>query len=266
MGQVLQNPYYGDLRFYHPDGQLMFITSDRRARFYLEKGLAVQDPDDPNRFTLTITPEGYGFFNDALHDYHLHPKINQCVVCASDRDLTKHHVLPVIFQRFYPNEKGDAGVRSHDLLLLCRGCHNRYEAEYADPARFELGEETGALRDDEVEFDAELGKAIQYAKSLHKHGEKLPDDVRNLFVGTIREGLGRQPTSDDIARLCALTLADTSSVVRKADLGEKVTAAWDLGDLRRWWRRHFVESMTPQFLPEGWSVDAPVEAQFRKEP
>lgn len=34
-----------------------------------------------------------------------------------------------------------------------------------------------------------------------------------------------------------------------------VTTAEEIGDFVRMWRAHFVASMSPRFLPEGWSVD-----------
>lgn len=37
-----------------------------------------------------------------------------------------------------------------------------------------------------------------------------------------------------------------------------VTSHEEIGEFVRLWRRHFVESMSPRFLPEGWSVDYPV--------
>ncbi len=120
MNHVIEQPYYGNYRFYHATGPLMFITSEKRAQFYIDRGLVTSTPENPTHFTFRDRdgpPGGYGFHHETLHEYHLQPKENQCVVCASLQNLTKHHVLPITFQRHYPNERGDAGVRSHDLLL-----------------------------------------------------------------------------------------------------------------------------------------------------
>ncbi len=239
----------------------MFIASERRAQFYVERGLVTSDPENPKHLTLKKSPPGYGFYNTALHEYHLRPKVNQCVVCASQEELTKHHVLPIIFQRYYPNERGDAGVRSHDLLLLCLECHERYEQDFANPTREEMAKQYGANRHHRLETNIALARVIKNAKTLVRT-ENIPVGIRDNLLSRIKSYIGNEPTDEDVAQLARLTWKNTKRLAKQADLGKKVTDAWDLGKLRKFWRRHFVESMNPQCLPKGWSVDAPVERQF----
>jgi len=240
----------------------MFITSEKRAQFYIERRLVTCAPENPKHFTFKEAPPGYGFYHTTLHEYHLRPKINQCVVCGAEKQLTKHHVLPVIFQRHYPNERGDAGVRSHDLLLLCLDCHQMYEQDFANPVREEMAQQYGANRHHLHETNVNLSRVVQTAKTLTRGN--IPVAVQHELLSRIKSYFGDEPTDKDVAQLAKLTWKDTTRVAKRADLGKKVTAVWDLGELRKFWRRHFIESMKPQFLPEGWSVDAPVEQQFMK--
>lgn len=259
---VLERPYYGDYRFYHPDGSLMFITTERRANFYTTKDLVSQDTTDPKKFVFKTEPANWGFWDTSLHHYHLRLKKNRCVVCGSNEQLTKHHVLPVTFQRYYPNDPEDAGVRSHDMLLLCLDCHETYEQKYADPVRNQWAIKHEAHLNHRFK-NTELGQAVKMAKTLLR--KRLPAQIQRKLIEEVAKVLTKKPSKDDLNRLATLGWRDTQELLEKADMGKKVTDAWDLGELRRFWRSHFVESMNPQFLPEGWSIDAPVEHQFTKD-
>lgn len=262
---TMRRPYYGDYRFYHPNGELMFITSKRRVKWYLERDMVVRDPHDPKKFTFKEEPRAWGFWDTSLHEYHLRPKKNQCVVCGTHRELTKHHVLPVIFQRHYPNDPRDAGVRGHDMLLLCLDCHETYEQEYADPVRNRWAKQYGANQNHQYAIDSNLTYAIKAARTLSRYGGDMPSEAKKELRHTIAKWTQSPPTEKDIQHLNSLSWSNARRLLKKSDLGKKVTDDWDLGELRKFWRRHFVESMNPQYLPEGWSINAPVEKEFMKE-
>lgn len=254
---TLQREYYGDYYCYHPDGTLMFLTSERRAEWYLTNDVCEQDPADPKRLVFKHTPKGYGHWGTHLHEYWLKPKKNQCVVCGTKHDLTQHHVLPITLQRHYPNRSEDAGLRYHDMLLLCFDCHNEYEQKHAHAVYTKWERELDAVRHPQYKMDHKLAGAVKRARSILAN--RLPWEVQRKLVTEISDLLDIPKDEVNLKKLACLRHKDTQVLIRDADFGEKVCAEWDLGDLRRFWRKHFVDSMKPRFLPEGWSIDAPVE-------
>jgi hypothetical protein len=253
-GQFLharQGPLYGNVRFEGPDGEAMFHGDDEKALWYLNRGLVEVVSRDPPVLRFRFTPGGPGHAGDR---YYLAGKANRCVVCGATEGLNRHHAVPSVYRRHLPEELKDHS--HHDVLLLCLACHEKYEAE-ADLLRVELGEEHGVpphgLRG---ERDRARGKAARLASALLRHGAQIPPPRRQEMLQAVAEYAGRWPGTDaDLQAVARLVAAEEAGAVEH---GRHVVARTkDLQAFIRRWREHFVRTMRPRFLPEGWDVDRP---------
>lgn len=65
----------------------------KKARWYLDRELAVKRDDEERAIQLTFEAKGQGHDEN---DYMIEDRKNICVVCASQAGLTLHHVVSFI--------------------------------------------------------------------------------------------------------------------------------------------------------------------------
>jgi len=92
-----------------PDGQLLSYIDLKKAKWYVEKGLATMDSEDPLTIKLKFDPKNR---NDLL-DKHLHHlyadsfyqenRINQCVTCGITKDFARYHIIPAVYRTHFPD-------------------------------------------------------------------------------------------------------------------------------------------------------------------
>src|SRR5579859_1000680 len=102
----------------HPSGVHMFTTNRRKAQWYLNRDKAVIVEE--NTIQLTFMPKGMGFGQDEI--FGLTPRINRCVVCGCEENMTRHHVVPYHYRKFMPVDYKSRN--HHDVVLICRKHHN----------------------------------------------------------------------------------------------------------------------------------------------
>jgi hypothetical protein len=243
---------YGNFHFQGPDGRTMFHGDAEKALWYLNRDLVEVVSQGPPVLRFRFTPGGPGHIGDP---FYLAGKLNRCVVCGSEEGLNRHHVVPSVYRRHLPT-----GVKEHahhDVVLLCVGCHERYERE-ADQLRAELGRACGVpphgLRGDQ---DHRRSRAVSLARALRRDGERIPPARRQEMLRTIGEWLGRWPVSDtDVETVAGLEAASEGTLL--AEHGRAVVAwAGDVQAFLRRWREHFLQTMRPRFMPEHWDVNRP---------
>ena len=104
---------YGNYQVLSPDGHLMFRCDEKKANWYIKRNLAEIISNDPLIVKLKFQPKGLGNHNKK---YGLSVIENICVVCGSDEFLTRHHVVPTCYRKFFPLEKKSHNF--HDVLSL----------------------------------------------------------------------------------------------------------------------------------------------------
>ena len=243
-----RQPVYGNHLILHPDGTPMFRCAPRKWDFYVSRGLAKVEGERVAR--LTFEPNGRGQDGD---EYHLAPKENQCVVCGSKKwkRLTIHHILPRCYRLHFP--KHLTCHDWHDLVAICDPCHRRY-TPIEDALKNRLADLYGVPRDGIMSTaDIVATKAYGAAKAIVKHGHVIPAERITELRGRLVDYLGREPDDHELAILARKRFQST---VCHASHGELVAAK--ISDLQAFtvmWRRHFVETMQPQFMPDGWQPD-----------
>jgi len=131
-----KNIIYGNCKVFSPQDELMFLCLEKKAKWYLDRGLAIIVKEDPLEIKLTFQPNGKGHtFNSA---YYLAKKENKCVVCGETdiKELTKHHVVPSEYVKHFPLEVKSRS--SHDIVAICQKCHYDYENNHAQKLKMML--------------------------------------------------------------------------------------------------------------------------------
>ena len=141
---------YGNIIVYSKDMQPMFKTNLRRAKWYLDfpdKKLAeIVELDSENNILsikLLFEANGLGYYNKIISDnYNISDKENICVVSGCDdwTKLTKHHVVPYMYRKWFPLEYKSRSC--HDIVLITLENHHNYEIKankLKDDIAIELG-------------------------------------------------------------------------------------------------------------------------------
>lgn len=258
---------YGNCRVNHPDGSLMFLCLPKRANWYLSRDLAVVVSEDPLTIQLTFEPRGRGAmdnkYNEEEREYLLGEKKNICVVCGSSNfgTLTKHHIVPHEYRKHFPIEMKSRS--SHDIVSICVKHHMHYEHAFADKLKRELEEKLG-IESANIQRSAmsRMAKAHSFAKMLMDPEKilKLPDDKIEYFTSEIKE-MFEGKTLSEVSEIDIWSIAKERIDSVSREVIEKLENYMSLEDFIVMWRKHFIESMEPKFMPEGWKINYSIRSQ-----
>jgi len=179
-------------------------------------------------------------------DYGLTEMRNLCVNCGSPDGLTRHHVVPICYRKYFPLK-----IKSHnfhDVLSMCTFCHEAYERK-ADELKKLLDESYNAPINGSTN---KLSKYVKMAKTLLDSEIKLPIKRRLSLTNKIKEKF-------EIKRLSKIRLKEISQMkcggVDGITHGEIVINKIDnIQDFIEMWRKHFVENNDCKYLPKKWSI------------
>lgn len=246
---IKKSVIYGNYSIQDPNGEIMFYCDAQKVLWYLNRDIVDIVSQDPPVVRFTFVPAGSG--NRDGDKFYISRKENRCVVCGSEEDLSRHHVMPIMFRRHMPDE-----VKSrnhHDVLLLCVPCHRKYE-QHASKFKLEICSEFG-VQCNARNYDTTIGRVANAARALLRYSEKIPEDRKNELMGHVRNYLGHEPSTTDLEAAEQLKPCTFDDSQWGRDIVEKVE---DIQKFTESWRRHFVQVMNPRFLPEYWDIHKPV--------
>lgn len=125
----MEKTLYHNIKMIHPNGKLMCFCDQKKANWYVKLGLGIYNNDN-NELQLLFEPKGEG-----EPDTELLPKYNVCAISGLSTNLSKHHIVPYCYRRFFPKEY--KSKNSLDVVALEREVHSEYEVE-ADKLKDEL--------------------------------------------------------------------------------------------------------------------------------
>lgn len=290
------------------DGDFLSRCDRRRIGSYLRRGLADVVNKDP--LTIKLRHVKKNFTTDP---YLLEEKLNQCVVCGKEEDLTKHHVIPSCYKVHFPEAKKN--FNHHDVLIVCVDCHRLYEnaaiemresVNNAAIAKKPLISESVANKrlaaaaskilsyrplstEEEASAEADIrkflglpdsepltrktlnlilkrksvpgslaAKAKAAAGLIKRRGMAKSGPYLDSLKKFISEKLGHEPDKEDLEGLSRRGMDPNGST--SADYFKAVVACYGEQEFAEAWRRHFVETMKPRFMPNGWSLNKPLGA------
>ena len=242
---------YGNFKVYSPDNILMFHTNKRRLNFYLKNDLI--DQISEREYRLKFKPNGNGYSDLNRNPLLLIERQNRCV-CSGETNLevlTRHHIVPSVFRRHFPEER-----KSNNFLFvvqLTRDLHNQYtieEHKFYDVIAKEF--QVPFIKDTTDKFK-ERYTGVRYARTLLKHGHKIPYEKFLILKSKFEELTGMIATDFDSLQSLLDAYIQQEGEFRKVEynFGKLVVSKiTDFDAFEMKWLTHFIDTMKPKFLPE----------------
>lgn len=259
--QTISTEVYGNISVLAPNGTLMFRCGKRKANWYLSRDLAKIVNENPLTVQLLFEPNGYGHATEEdRKDFFLSTKQAECVVCGATIELTKHHCVPDEFRKQLPDSYKNHNY--YDILLLCVSCHKEYETEAAK-VKNKIFKEIKQNFIDWEQIYNRCGATLSYVRTLTYRD--IPLDRKQELYQRLSSMLYRQIDEDtNIEKLLQeVTQAWNDAHIkfqeaRQNGIRDYVNSI-SLDEFVIKWRKHFVDTMKPKFLPHGWKVNAAVK-------
>ncbi len=245
MDNVLKHNLYDNYKMVHPNGDIMCRVNLKKANWYVSRNLAVWENEDAIR--LTFSPNGRGRADDP---FFMQKFKNHCVVCGSTEELTRHHVVPYVFRQTFPEE-----LKAHDhydVLLVCHDCHESYERQ-AFEYKNELCIEMTGMSTQDHERHAPITKEMRLIRKARSFMELLENPKLKGKMTPPPEKVAA------MANLAAQPLPETTPFVAGCKWGSAMMSNFhtieDYENFSVLWRKHFLKTMNPQYLPDHWTAE-----------
>ena len=232
-----------------PDGVNLSRCGCKKANWYLNNNLADIVAQDPLTIRLRFEPSGRRGLGDPLL---LDGKPNVCVACGTNENLTRHHIVPYCFIKYMQIEYKVDIIR--DIFPLCEYCHGEYE-KISMNKRKEMAADLGIpLHGISSESMKIVRGAMGAAAALQQHKNKIPEQRLKEMREMVKDFLGKETlTDEDLTNVRKYKITERNDFVNFSKyVAERVT---DYSEFARGWRKHFVETMKPKYMPEAWKVD-----------
>ena len=232
---------YDNCEIYSPDNNLLGHCNFDKFNWYLKRDLAIKVSE--KRLKLKFVPKDWKNYAP-----NLVKKENICVNCRTSDELTKHHVIPKCYIKYFPLEI--KSNNSHDVVLLCGDCHAAYEDE-AILIKRELAIKYNAPLDIKKEH-VRMFKAYSCLTQLMNH-QKTPvweqsQMILNMMY-TVETYMPDATYTDDELQTLRKKVAKVKSVNHGKLVMDHID---DYQEFAEMWRLHFLETMEPSFMPIGW--------------
>lgn len=261
---------YNSAAVYHKTGHFMFYCDQRRAKWYLKKGLGEIVYQDQSRLEIKLNFETAG--PGPNDEFSSHEILQRCVVCGSVENLTKHHVVPTCYRKFFPIEYKSR--INHDVVIICENHHHIYE-DFANILKDRLADKYDIPNLQQCsqmqsptanpllkKLSSTKSLCVAYLNDLNKRKEINQKVVEKL------NSLNIDVNTDDVAQIIKDTdnqIETIKSVSSTIDHGEMlVSKLEDIDKFIRYWRKHFLSIMKPKFMPKGWSVNYRTNIKINK--
>jgi len=262
-------------KVYHPSGRHMFTCGEKKANWYLDKNLATITGSKQIQFNFE--PKGNGFEDN--EEFGRGMRESRCVVSGIKTHLQRHHIVPYCYRQFFPEKF--KSKNHHDVVLINDKKHSEYE-QMANEYKDEIARiyDVKTISELNIDYTAKLrenGKdgslLLNNIHSLFRNYNKMPEEVKINKLVYISEN-SNLPYNTLInlnyIQLYKLYLLLTDEhitntqqfkgenrymyehgyyVIQKLDTEEKII------DFVKLWRNHFINTMQPEYMPYGWSVD-----------
>jgi len=256
-----KSPLYHNAKLEAPDGQRLCVCDTKKAAWYVAKGIGSYV--DEEKLTVRLNFEPSGRPRGPAADYYLSTKNNCCVVCSKDDSYCRKYIVPHEYRRHFP--KIMRNHQSHDILLMCIPCH-QLGGFYDFSLRQKLGEMCNAPISDKddtkllLDMDAKKVKAA--ARALVNSRNEIPYTRVKELESIVKCYFNTKELNEELLKE-ASNMDSYFSNENYVPHGKKVVDYFvkENGEekgiqmIEQMWRRHFLETMKPKFLPPLWSVE-----------
>ena len=267
---------------YHPCGRHMFTCGEKKALWYIERNLATII--GKNKIKFTFKPKGNGFEDN--EEFGRSIRESKCVVSGIEINLQRHHIIPYCYRTYFPEEY--KSKNHHDVVLINHEIHSQYELranEYKDIISEIYGVKT--IREFNIEYTTklrEIGKKnsilLNAIHSIFKCYGKMPDRIKYEKMVFISKN--SNIPLEIILKLNYIQLYKLYLLVREAHVNEisqfkfenrylydhgyhvaqKLNTEEKIKEFVKLWRNHFIDTMKPKHMPNGWSVDFRIKTKI----
>nr|XP_040573882.1 exonuclease 3'-5' domain-containing protein 2-like [Lepeophtheirus salmonis] len=249
-------------RLLAPDGELLCTCDNRKASWYVSKGLGTYDSSSTEKVMvvrLSFEPQGRPIGTHG--EYYTKDKENRCVVCGREDFVLKKYIVPREYRKHFPQNMRDH--QSHDVLLLCFLCHKTWGLKDLQLRR-KLSKHCNAplstqLNETESLDVMEVKSIISAARALSRNNGKIPQDRVNILESTLLDYFDADEITDSLLqKACSLKpnfKHDVNYSHGKLVFDHFTSDEQGIESLEILWRMHFLSTMEPKFLPELWSVN-----------
>lgn len=246
-----EKSYYGNNEVYYND-ILLFYTSDRKINWYMKKGLMSKITD--KKYIFLFEPKDF-----AKKDHvNCKPILieNKCVNCGSEKELTKHHIVPFSYRKYMPVEY--KSHNSHDVLMLCFNCHAEYEKS-ATILKKELARQYDVPLEGIIAgYPQGYKNIVRISNILNVYGKEsinLPIDKKERIKKEILEFFGYIPEGEELQNIVH-NLSPSEIAKRVISHSEElINRIENLDDFVVMWRKHFIENIEGKYLPKYWNIN-----------
>lgn len=260
---------------FHPNGTHMYTCGENKVKWYMSRFLAHICGDKSIMFNFI--PNG-DWTKDAA-EFYRSIRIPQCVVTGMNYDLQRHHIVPYCYRSYLPTRYKSRS--HHDVVLINDKQHMAYERKATEFKKYiseyynipTIGELNKLYIAEMKQNATEFSGIVKEISILLKLGSNLDNDNKirrikhlseitnidydvmiefnyiqflKLLLLVKKDHLKR---SNSFKRLNKYKYDHGYHVMQKLDSEEKID------EFIKMWRNHFIDTMNPQFMPTGWSVD-----------
>ncbi|XP_077295097.1 exonuclease 3'-5' domain-containing protein 2-like [Arctopsyche grandis] len=242
------------------DGETLCTCDRKKAEWYVEKQLADMVCEDP--FTIQLRFEPAGRSVGEVGSFYKNPRKKACVVCGSSHSYLKKNVVPKEYRRFFPAIMKDHSC--HDVLLMCLDCHQlsnmrdqlmRTQLANMCNAPIMNSEQPKIVEDHDIKKLRSAARALLITSSKHNIPAERKLELEKYILKFFPSA--EEITEDLLLSACDLEHRTENSLYEshgKIVVDYFIQNPGGLLELEKMWREYFLESMSPQFMPEFWSV------------
>ena len=250
--ETVKTPIYGNWMVKHPSGHLMFYGDEKKANWYLNRNLAVLIGE--NTIQLTFIPKGNG---SAMDLYGSSPKENICVVCGDTNELTRHHIVPYCYRKYFPEEYKSNNF--HDVVPVCGLHHKEYEVKASELKRI-IGNQYGMVTILHEKMSSDLIEKRHiggYLLCLIEKRAILPKERLKEMEDRVLNYFKLEKLPNDLNELYKKIEVPKTTYKNKRETSKFKLIVAKIESIQEFveqWRKHFIECMNPKHLPNGWDI------------
>jgi len=299
----MKSPMYDNIYMLDQQGEVLCTISNKKANWYIRKGIGKwssfkkkdnninnnnnckEGEEEVKCIQLLFEHNRTNKKGSSEEVYLTSAKQNICVACGSDGYHIRHYIVPYSYRTMLPKEY--KSHMSHDIVILCPTCHvdcegysKRRMKDMESELRLKLGPEYNVSP---VIEDSHLANIRSCAIALAKWKDKMPREKVDRYDTVIREYLASICTNEEETNDILNTKKELTKSQLQAACGVKyrvknpnyvpganivVQSLQDDKAIEQFildWRNHFLDTVQPRFMPNGWRVDNPVACGTRSD-
>ena len=288
---LCKGPIYDSCKMLAPDGQQLCYCDYKKMTWYVERNLAEVISKDPPVFRLIFEPNARGCVDENLKssNFYIESRVNNCVICGETKNYLRFHVVPILYRSCFPENL--KSHKSHDVVLLCIECHEKARKVY-EKKKEEISKRYGVpinIMSDEQNNYLKLTQFIKKCRILLKNkNESLPEKAQIKLKNNIKEMFDFLMKNSEYFKnfvdknkikcdkIEDINIEFLEIFCNKFNLNDKnfpegkrnihgklvIEKVKDLKEFIMEWRKFFIDSFQPKFLPKEWSVEHEIVRTF----